>query len=390
MTPADRLLQKTLVASRIDSKRWEAVRAGLRDRAFFSSRVESLRLLREARARTAALLSSGRRADGALESRASAVRAIREAAEAAGAATGEGGLKDPGSARRAALIVDTNARLAAEHVRWEGDMDYASRLAFPCREFVRAGHSRKPRRDWPERWKAAGGKTYAGRMVAPVDDPVWERLSRFGLPYPPFDYGSRMGVRAVSRADAVEIGAIPPDYSPPEETPPERDFNARLDAGLGFKPSEEERKFLDDAFGDQLKYSGGRLAWRGSLIRDAVKSGQGKYRLGEPTRALLDALPPSVPADKITRLSLPGQWLHTHAAKHLGVKSGDGANLTLLESDFDLIPSIWRAPDRVTADAAHPESILLRLDAMDGGEYVLGVNYRDGCRPTTFHKRKKK
>ena len=48
-------------------------------------------------------------------------------------------------------------------------------------------------------------------MVALINHPGWSRLSRFGTPWPPFDYSSGMGVESVSRKEAVALGVIGPD-----------------------------------------------------------------------------------------------------------------------------------------------------------------------------------
>lgn len=54
-----------------------------------------------------------------------------------------------------------------------------------------------------------GGKIRGGRMVALKSAPVWTNLSRFGRPYPPFDYGSGMGMEDIGREEAVELGLCP-------------------------------------------------------------------------------------------------------------------------------------------------------------------------------------
>lgn len=78
---------------------------------------------------------------------------------------------------------------------------------YPAQELIRVLTVKEPR-DWAKRWREAGGKFYGGRMVAPILDPIWTRISRFGLPYPPFDYNSGMGLRPISAKDAVELGVM--------------------------------------------------------------------------------------------------------------------------------------------------------------------------------------
>jgi hypothetical protein len=67
---------------------------------------------------------------------------------------------------------------------------------------------RVPRGDWKQRWAEAGGRLYGGRMIALKTDPVWVNLNRFGVPYPPYDYGSGMGVMDIDRDAAVKLGLI--------------------------------------------------------------------------------------------------------------------------------------------------------------------------------------
>jgi len=382
MTPTDKLLQKTLVASGIDSARWESVRAGLRDRAFFSSKVESLRYLHTAREQAAALLASATRADGAGVTRASAISAIMEEARRQGIATGGGGLTDPGSARRAALIIDTNAGLAAGYCAREKALSYGARLAFPAQEFLRVAKRLHPRGDWPARWAAAGGRTYGGRMVALVTDPVWARVSRFGLPHPPFDYGSGMGVRPVPRREAAALGVIPAGYAPPREIPPQEDFNARLEADLRWA-NDGEWQELKAAFGDQVVKDGDRIAFRGNAIRDRILSGKPfRIELGAPTRDLVSKVPdPSIVAPGAP-LTVTEGWLSkkrkdeaTDHRAHFGHIPEHPDDIPLTLSDVDLIPVIWRSPDRVLPGGIgeNPYVVVLEMDALAGGTYRLPV-----------------
>lgn len=60
-------------------------------------------------------------------------------------------------------------------------------------------------------------------MVALIESPIWAKLSRFGNPYPPFDFGSGMGVDGVSYADCEKLGLLnapqPPEQEPEEYAP---------------------------------------------------------------------------------------------------------------------------------------------------------------------------
>ena len=71
--------------------------------------------------------------------------------------------------------------------------------------------------DWLDRWKNAGGKIISGRMIALKNDPIWIRISEFGLPYPPFDKYDLMWVRDVDRELAEQLGIISTKQSIPSQ-----------------------------------------------------------------------------------------------------------------------------------------------------------------------------
>lgn len=233
-TPSEIILRKNLVTHPdLTSDDWASISTGIKDRAFFSSRVESVRFLDVCRTRIAELLDGARNQDDAITSRAQVVSDIMRAARESGIATGTGKLTDPGSVSRANVIIDTNAGMAAGYTAAIQSNTLGARLAFPAQELIRIEERQVPR-NWSARWIAAGGQLYQGRMIALKEDPVWTKISRFGTPYPPFDFNSGMGVEDVSYEEAVELGVIQDDYKPPEKSPMKA-FNEKLEADCEFK-----------------------------------------------------------------------------------------------------------------------------------------------------------
>lgn len=118
----------------------------------------------------------------------------------------EGGLQDLASERRVNLQIDTNVAMMrglGNHI--QGQQEDVLDM-YPAQRLVRVIDS-KEKRNWEQRWKDAGGPEGTG-LVALKTDPVWVKLSRFGNPYPPFDYNSGMDVEDVSRREAMALGLI--------------------------------------------------------------------------------------------------------------------------------------------------------------------------------------
>jgi hypothetical protein len=259
MTAQEEILRKQLITSGLSSEEIDLVFTGLKRRAFFSARVESARFLQEARQQVADYLAANPRFDGALTSRASAISEIMAKAREQGISTGTGAVTDPGSVARAKVIVDTNADLASGYVGYVSGASKGARLAFPAQELVRV-EERQAKRDWSGKWQAAGGKFYAGRMIALKEDPVWVEISRFGVPYPPFDYGSGMGVEDVDYDECLRLGVITEDYSPKGDVV--EDFNAKVEAQLDFQGEDDPSwQFLKNAYGNQITHKDGKITW---------------------------------------------------------------------------------------------------------------------------------
>ena len=106
MTPSEYILRKSVVThGGMSSADWDVMDAAIKERAFFSSRVESVNFLDTCRSRIADLLENRRDEDGALVSRARVVSDIMRAARDAGIARGTAALSDPGSYEVRALRI---------------------------------------------------------------------------------------------------------------------------------------------------------------------------------------------------------------------------------------------------------------------------------------------
>lgn len=143
----------------------------------------------------------------------------------------EGTLQDLASDKRINLQIDTNVEMmrgAGSYLQGQAEpiLDM-----WPAQELVRVIES-KDKRDWEKRWRAAGGPVTRAwpRLIALKDDPVWthKELNRFGNPYTPFDYNSGMGLRDVTRREAMRLGLI--DLN--RRVEPDREALRELKAGL--------------------------------------------------------------------------------------------------------------------------------------------------------------
>jgi len=165
-------------------------------------------------------------------------------------------IQDLLSDARLDLIILTAVYLVFGYKRWRGRQEPTYLHDWPCFEFYRA-FRRENQRNWPERWKAAGGLFFPGepshregRMIALRDDPIWITISAFGLPFPPFDFNSGMMTKPVSREEAVELGVIQIDHTiQPAALSASDEFQERLAAklheNLAKLEADEERRMSD-------------------------------------------------------------------------------------------------------------------------------------------------
>lgn len=187
-----------------------------------------------------------------------AQQAIRETLRQQGyrpPATGQGGIRDLSSWVRIQVVMETNAAMAHGYRNWYNWTQDEDTAAF---KFYRS-QGREDPRYWAERWNRARagleeeateavssgfirGET-VGYALASSD--IWIRLSRFGTPYPPFDYLSGMNIAPIGAEEARAAGL---DVSRVRPAP--ASFNATLESnaqGVTDANKKKIRGILKDA-----------------------------------------------------------------------------------------------------------------------------------------------
>lgn len=265
------LSRKTPVGAALTSREWERVPAEIRDRAMFSARVENERLLAGMQERLKARLALAKK-DGRTMDRGVFIEEMREELRKVGYQRGDakrGGLQDLKSTRRLGLIFDMNVAQAQGYARWKADQTPEGLGNEPAYELIRT-RERLERRDWPVIWSQRGGEFFSGagsnpdypagpgRMIATKNDPVWTAISRFGTPWPPYDWGSGMGLRGIGRSEAEALGVIGPED---EVLPLAVPFNSGTRASVKEIP-EAGRESLRSTFGDAIRFDGDEVLFQ--------------------------------------------------------------------------------------------------------------------------------
>lgn len=394
MTAAEKILQKALVTSDIGAEKWNSVQAGLRDRAFFSARVAEVRFLDAMRSQIAESLSGNL-------SQSEFRKAVREMLTHGGYDAGEnrGTIKDLMTKARLDVIFDTNRKMAQGYVQHLQAISPGALEAFPAYELLRAERRKMPR-NWPAIWQQKGGRLYNGRMIAAKTDPIWVAISRFGLPYPPFDYNSGMDIFSVSRSECLALGVPLPDPGSAEGA-----SAPSFNEGLEVKdPDGSIYKKLRKHFGDQVRHVDGKIVWRQEVLRKTLFTDNFKIALGAPDeRGLLSKLSAQKPLAEFAKdlrdkkLTVDQTWRDAKRAdgtNHLSHFFPDPANpnnIPLTLADVELLPSIWRNPDRVRK--LQRDIFEAELDAIDGNILTIQVwanKTKGGVVPKlwTFYKKK--
>lgn len=393
LTASEKILQKALVGSRLDSRGWNSIQAGLRDRAFFSSQVMEPHLL-DAMQKLSAEYARGGTDLSKLRIE---WRKYLEHTGYKPDAGVRGTIKDLFSQSRIDVIIKTNVAQARSFVQYAEGMTPGAYAAFPAQEFLRVEHRKQQRTDWPQRWRKAGGEIFGDRMIALKNSSVWGNLGKagpFGTPYPPFDWGSGMGVLDVDRREAIELGLVSKEQidehveklrqRQSEGSLPS--MNGHLSAAIPYKPGSKEWRGLKSKFGDFVKFDEEkkevvwREDWTEDFLRNADKKGF-RFNAGEPTPRLLEVVRRDCGEAMAGRikgspLDINDSWLNDdddkvkrepgHGRKHFYENETREGNIPMTRHDLELLPSLWRSPTRADMSEIDDSTLFLELDTLDG------------------------
>jgi len=401
LTAADKILRKALIGSNIDSRDWNTIQAGMRDRAFFSSKVAEVNILDAARK------FSSEYADGHYD-----LSKIRMSMRDFLTKTGyqpnegeEGTIKDLFSKARLDVIIKHNVDSARGFIQYAEAMTPGAYAAFPAREFKRVKSRNVERKTWHQRWEAAGGKEYGGRMIALKDDPVWTKLSVFGTPYPPFDWGSGMGVVNIGLKEAIDLGLITKDevkdkvskLREERERGESPSVTGNLQAKiplLNGKEVGDMRATFGKTFGDLVRVDGDVVKWRPEVLKETFRTENFSIRLGEPDIGLITKLAANKETARFVeeirgkQLTVTQDWRDTkrpdgsNHLTHFNPEPDKPDNVPLTEEELEMLPAMWHNPTRVVPLTG--ERFQIELEAIDGATYCLQIaTHKKGGKPLT-------
>lgn len=252
-----KLGDRSVIGSWLKSTEWAGVPVALRDRAYFSATVESVRVLQRGRDMINDFLTGVREilpnGEVALKagSRQEFVKQMQSFMESEGMIRKHGGLSDVASQRRLELIFDTQTRQAQEYGTWKQGQDPDVLDEFPAQRFIRV-HSVNEAR--------TSHAAFEGAVRLKSDLQFWQSINQdFGVPWGPWGWGCGHDVEDVDRAEAESLGLLQPGEP---ARPVDKSFNDQLKASTcGIDP--DLQGVLKKQFGEQIQSEGDAVNWRG-------------------------------------------------------------------------------------------------------------------------------
>ena len=208
----------TVPAAGMSSADWDGVDPDIRERSFWTAREGCYARVQGFRDRCQGIV------DGNL-SEADALREVRAMLRATGYQPEpgtEGTIQDLNSDARQRLILDTNVAMVRERAYRDSML---GSLAYPAH-------------------------------IALLTSPIWRKLSRFDLDYPPFDFNSGMGVDPVDYEEARRHGLTIPEAT--LEGADGESLNASLEASIARMDGDLQQAFVN-ALEDCVEVEGDRV-----------------------------------------------------------------------------------------------------------------------------------
>ncbi|WAC20981.1 hypothetical protein OVA24_06245 [Luteolibacter sp. SL250] len=284
-----RLGKRTPLGATLSSAEWSRVPWEIREVSFFSAHVECERLLAimQGKILRRVRLEKEKLANGEeiTMDRGRFIAEMQDELHALGyqpKPADQGTVRDLSSAGRLGLIWDMQLGFARGYANWKASFDPDLIEAAPCWELIREADREVPRAWVAEIWPDHGGKFYGGRMIALKSDPIWKWISDFGVPWPPFKWGSGMGVKNVRWREARELGV--PGIDDPQEMP-DMDLASGVQASRKNLPQVSEDR-LRSEFGDTIQFDQDKISFHPTHDADEQSISQ---QLTSRARAIADA-----------------------------------------------------------------------------------------------------
>ena len=262
-----RLGKKKPIAKKLSSKQWAAMPTAIRERAYFTSNVESMKFLNKSKKMLGDYLSGARETVTTPDGR--KVTALKKASRAdfiykmqkLAKETGLGNILPPGtdmsrdlitrmkdvaSESRLKLIFDTQTQQAQAYGYYKQGQDPAILDAYPAQRFIRAEQRKVPRPLHQQNRNEVRRKD---------DMEFWLRMNNqslggFGVPFGPWGFNSGMDVEDLRRDEAIRLGLIEKNE---QVLPPDDTFNKGLKAAADVE-AEFLEKFMDKLGTDAINY----------------------------------------------------------------------------------------------------------------------------------------
>ncbi len=283
-SPSDIMRAKvTVPAAGMSSADWDGVDPDIRERSYWTAREGHYARVQGFRDRSQGIV------DGNL-SEADALREVRAMLRATGYRPEpgtEGTIQDLNSDARQRLILETNVAMVQGKAYRDSMM---GSLAYPAQRLVRIRYSRQPR-DWAARWREAAaavnyeGVATDGSHIALLTSPIWRKLSRFDLDYPPFDFNSGMGVDPVDYEEAQRHGLVIPEAT--VDGMDGESLNASLEASVARMDGDLQQAFTN-ALKDCVEVEGDRVYY-------TDPNGTRPVHWSEAGRVICGQRPPVIP-----------------------------------------------------------------------------------------------